>query len=69
MHSHGPSWLDIRLSKEDQASVLNAALALSHKAEAHARAGWVTFRIENTRDLVNAKKVIGLAHENAKKKL
>jgi hypothetical protein len=69
MHSHGPSWLDIRLSKEDQASVLKAALALSHKAEVHAKAGWVTFRIENARDLVSAKKVIGLAYENAKKKL
>jgi hypothetical protein len=68
MHSHGPSWLDIRLSKEDQASVFKAALALFHKAEVHANAGWVTFRIKNTRDLVNAKKVIGLAYENAKKK-
>ena len=68
MHSHGPSRLDIRLSKEDQAPVLKSGLALSHKAEVHARAGWVSFRIENTRDLVNAKKVIQLAYENAKKK-
>ncbi|HEX9612403.1 MAG TPA: luciferase family protein [Candidatus Bathyarchaeia archaeon] len=69
MHSHGPSWLDIRLSKEDQTSVLKAGLALSHKAEVHAQAGWVSFRIENRRDLVNAKKVIQLAYENAKKTL
>ena len=69
MHSHGPSWLDIRLSKEDQASVLKAGLALSHKAEVHAKAGWVSFRIEKKRDLVNAKKVIQLAYENAKKEL
>ena len=67
MHLHGPSWLDIRLSKEDQSSALKAGLALSHKAEVHAQAGWVSFRIENTRDLVNAKKVIQLAYENAKK--
>jgi len=69
MHSHGPSWLDIRLSKEDQASVLKAGLALSHKAEVHAQAGWVSFQIENKRDLMNAKKVIQLAYENAKKTL
>ena len=69
MHSHGPSWLDIRLSKEHQSSVLMAGLALSHKAEIHAKTGWVSFRIEHTRDLVNAKEVIQLAYENAKKKL
>ena len=69
MHAHGPSWLDIRLSKEDQTSVLKAGLALSHKAEVHAQAGWVSFQIENRRDLMNAKKVIQLAYENAKKTL
>ncbi len=69
MHSHGPSWLDIRLSKEDQTSVLKAGLALSHKAEVHAQAGWVSFQIENRRGLMNAKKVIQLAYENAKKTL
>jgi hypothetical protein len=69
MHSHGPSWLDIRLSKEHQSSVLKAGLALSHKAEVHAKAGWVSFRIENARDLQNARKVIQMAYENARKKL
>lgn len=69
MHSHGPSRLDIRLSKENQTSVLKDGLALSHMAEVHVQAGWVSFRIENTRDFVNAKKVIRLAYENAKKKL
>jgi hypothetical protein len=69
MHSHGPSWLDIRLSKEDQTSVLKAGLALSHRAKVHAQAGWVSFRIENRRGIVNAKKVIHLAYENAKKTL
>jgi hypothetical protein len=67
MHSHGPSWLDIRLSKEDQASVLKTGQALPHKALVHAQAGWVSFRIENSQDLANAKKVIQLAYENAKK--
>ena len=69
MHFHGPSWLDIRLSKEEQSSALKAGLALSHKAEVHAQAGWVSFRIENQGDLVNAKKVIQLAYENAKKNI
>jgi hypothetical protein len=61
--------LDIRLSKEDQTSVLKGGLALSHKAEVHAQAGWVSFRIENRRDLVNAQKIIQLAYQNAKKNL
>lgn len=69
MHSHGSSWLDIRLSKEFQSLVLKEGLAHSHRAEVHAEAGWVTFRIENARDLVNAKKIIQLAYENAKKKV
>jgi|SRR6266852_3988870 len=67
MHSHGPSWLDIRLSKRDQASVVKAGQALRHRAEVHAQAGWVSLRIENSQDLANAKKVIQLAYENAKK--
>jgi hypothetical protein len=67
MHSHGPSWLDIRLSKGDQASVLKTGEALPHRAQVHAEAGWVSFRIENSQDLANAKKVIRLAYENAKK--
>ena|SRR2546425_12855385 len=69
MHSHGPSWLDIRLSKRDQASVAKAGQALRHRAQVHAQAGWVSLRIGNSRDLANAKKVIQLAYENAKKNL
>ena len=69
MHSHGPSWLDIRLSKEHQLSVLKAGLALPHKAEVHAKAGWVSFQIAKARDLENARKVIQMAYENAKKTL
>jgi Family of unknown function (DUF5519) len=67
MHSHGPSWLDIRLSKEDQSSVLKTGEVLPHRAQVHAQAGWVSFRIERSQDLANAKKVIRLAYENAKK--
>jgi len=69
MHSHGPSWLDIRLSKEDQASVLKTEEALSHRAQVHAKAGWVSFRIENSQDLERARRIIQLAYENAKRNL
>jgi len=68
MHSHGPSRLDIRLSKDDQASALKTGEALPHRAQVHAEAGWVSFRIENSQDLANAKKVIGLAYENARRR-
>ena len=67
MHSHGPTSLDIRLSKEDQASALKTGLASPHRALVHSQAGWVTFQIENLQDLVNARSVIQLAYENAKK--
>jgi len=67
MHSHGPSWLDIRLSKEDQSSVLKAGQALRHRAEVHDQAGWVSLRIESPKDLTNAKKVVELAYEHSKK--
>jgi Family of unknown function (DUF5519) len=67
MHSHGPSWLDIRLSKEDQATVLKNGQALLHKAQVHSQAGWVSIEIENPQDMANARSVIRLAYENAKK--
>ncbi len=66
MHSHGHSWMDIRLSKDDQASVLKTGLALPHRAQVHAQDGWVSSRIENSPDLANAKNVIQLAYKNAK---
>jgi luciferase-like monooxygenase len=69
MHSHGPSSLDIRLSKQDQASVLKTGQVLRHQAKVHDKAGWVSFRIEVSRDLANARKVVQLAYENAKKNL
>jgi hypothetical protein len=69
MHSHGSSWLDIRLSKEDQSSVLKVGQALRHRAEVHDQAGWVSFRIESSKDLANAKNIIHLAYENARMNL
>jgi hypothetical protein len=67
MHSHGPSWLDIQLSKEDQTTVVKTGQALPHRAHVHSEAGWVSIKIENSRDLANARSVIQLAYENARK--
>lgn len=63
MHSHGPSYLDIRLSKEDQARVLSKKKADHHRFAP--QAGWVTFRIRSAEDAENAKKLIQLAYDNA----
>ena len=68
MHSHGPSQLDILLSKEDQSSVLKAGQAFRHRADVHDQAGWVSIRIENSNDFANAKKVVELAYEYSKAK-
>lgn len=65
MHSHGPSWLDIRLSKEDQAVALRNGEALKHRFAP--QAGWVSLRISKSDDQVIASKLIQLAYENAKK--
>ena len=67
MHSHGPSFLDIRLSKADQAHILNVGEALHHRFAP--QAGWVSLRLEKSEDLDRAKKIISLAYENAKKNL
>jgi len=64
MHSHGPSFLDIRLSLSDQASTLNAGEALRHRFAP--QAGWVSLRLERLDDLDRAKKIITLAYHNAK---
>ncbi len=66
IHSHGPSFLDIRLSKDSQAMVLKNGLALPHRSAFHADDGWVSFRIERVDDVERAKKLIGFAYENAK---
>src|SRR5437867_1732258 len=64
MHHHGPSFLDIRLSKNDQASALKNGTALPHRFAP--QAGWVSFRIEKAEDLDDAKTLIQLAYENAR---
>jgi hypothetical protein len=64
MHSHGPSFLDIRLSKTDQAAALKDGKAIRHRFAP--QAGWVSFRIEKAEDLGPAKELIRAAHENAK---
>jgi hypothetical protein len=63
MH-HGPSFLDIRLSKSDQATALKNGTAIPHRFAPEA--GWVTFRIEKAEDLERAKQLVQLAYENAK---
>jgi hypothetical protein len=64
MHHHGLSFLDIRLSKSDQATALKNGTAIPHRFAP--QAGWVTFRIEKTEDLEPAKQLVQLAYENAK---
>lgn len=63
MHSHGPSYLDIRLSKEDQGRVLREKKAEHHRFAP--QAGWVTLRIRSEEDVENAKELIQLAYDNA----
>ncbi len=64
MHHRGPSFLDIRLSKSDQVTVLKSGTALPHRFAP--QAGWVSFRIEKPEDLEAAKRLIRLAYENAR---
>src|SRR5437667_1725924 len=64
MHHHGPSFLDIRLSKRDLTTVLKNGIALPHRFAP--QAGWVSFRIEKREDLETAKRLIRLAYGNAK---
>ena len=64
MHHHGPSFLDIRLSKIDQAVALKKRTAIPHRFAP--QAGWVSFKIEKAEDLGPAKELIQLAYENAK---
>lgn len=64
MHHHGLSFLDIRLSKNDQEMSLKNRTAIPHRFAP--QAGWVSFRIEKTEDLDPAKVLIKLAYENAR---
>jgi len=64
MHSHGPSFLDIRLSKTDQVAGLKDGKAIPHRFAP--QAGWVSFGIEKAEDLGPVKELIRAAHESAK---
>jgi len=67
MHSHGPSFLDIRLSMEEQGRVLREGKALRHRSEFHSQAGWVSFRILSAADAERVKELIGLAYGTARR--
>ena len=67
MHFHGDAFLDIRLSKEDQATALKQGTAIPHRFAP--QAGWVSFRIENAEDVERAKKVIQMAYANARSRV
>ncbi len=64
MHFHGDTYLDARLSKEDQAKILNEGKAEHHQFAPEA--GWVTVRIRSERDWDNAREVVQLAYSRAK---
>lgn len=64
MHHHGPSFLDIRLSKNDQTTALKKGTAIPHRFAP--QAGWVSFRIEKADDLGPAKELIQLAYDKAR---
>ncbi len=67
MHSHGSSYLDIRLSLVDQARVLREGCAEPHRFAP--QAGWVTFRIRGEGDVERAKEIIRLAYDNAEENM
>ena len=64
MHFHGQTYMDIRLSKEDQARILNEGKARRHQFAPDA--GWVTLRIDTEKDLENAREVVQLAYARSK---
>ena len=66
MHNHGPRYLDIHLSPEDQERVLREGKAEPHRFTP-ARARWVTFRIRSDEDVDTAKELITLAYNDARK--
>ena len=66
MHSHGPSFLDVRLSPKEQARVLREGKAEHHRADVHHQEGWVSFRIEGKESVERARELVQLAYDNAK---
>ena len=67
MHFHGDTFLDIRLSMEDQATMLKLRTVIPHRFAP--QAGWVSFRIEKDEDVGRAKKVIERAYANARSRV
>ena len=67
MHVHGDTFLDIRLSKEDQATMLKQGAVIPHRFAP--QAGWVSFQIENAEDIERAKNVIQMAYANARSRV
>ena len=65
MHSHGPSFLDVRLSPKEQARVLWEGKAEHHRADVHHQEGWVSFTIEGKETVERAKELVQLAYDNA----
>jgi len=66
MHNHGPRYLDIHLSRDDQERVLREGKAERHRFTPP-RAGWVTFHIRSEVDVETAKELITLAYSDAQK--
>src|SRR5438132_13376618 len=66
MHSHGPSFLDVRLSPKEQARVLRKGKPEHHRADVHHHEGWVSFRLQSKESVARAKELRQLACENAK---
>jgi hypothetical protein len=66
MHNHGPKYLDIHLSREDQERVIREGKAERHRFTPE-RTGWVTFQIRSAGDVETAKELITFAYNDARK--
>src|SRR2546425_9695123 len=66
VHNHGPRYLDIHLSREDQERGIREGKAERHRFTP-ARARWGTFRIRSDWDVETAKELITLAYNDARK--
>ena len=66
MHNHGPRYLDVHLSREDQERVIGEGKGERHRFTP-ARAGWVTFYIRSEGDVETPKELITLAYHDARK--
>src|SRR5437870_12544982 len=67
MHSHGPSFLDVRLSLKEQARVVREVKGQRHGADVHHHEGWVSFRFEAKESVDCATELVLLTHEDAKR--